>query len=103
MDYSLVVLAGLIVATFFISTKLQRRAWPGRPGADYQRVFSTAAVGLLFTVAGVGGWDLSHSHGWFQGTKWVDGPVWWQVGVGIASLALSAFFAGRVSPRPVPR
>jgi prolipoprotein diacylglyceryltransferase len=103
MDYSLVVLIGLIVATLFVSTKLNRRGWPGRPGSEYQVVFSTAAVGLLFTVAGAIGWDLSYSHGWFQDTKWVDGPIWWQIGLGVASLALSAFFARRVRPRRTTR
>jgi hypothetical protein len=103
MDYSLIVLVGLIVATLFVSTKLHSGTWPGRPGSQYQRVFSTAALGLLFTVAGAIGWDLSQSHGWFQGTKWVDGPVWWQVGVGAASLTLSVFFACRVSPRSAPQ
>ncbi len=97
MDYSLVVLFGLIVCALLASTKLQSRARPGRRGSDYQRVFSTAAVGLLFSVAGVVGWDLRHGHGWFQGTTWVDGPVWWQIGVGVVSLTLSAIFARRLS------
>lgn len=103
MDYSLIVLVGLIVATLLASRMLHVQAWPGRPGSRYQWVFSMTALGILFTVAGAVGWDLSHSHGWFQGTKWVEGPVWWQVGVGIASLTLSVFFARRVSPRPARR
>jgi len=103
MDYSLVALIGVIVATLFVSTKWHSRGWPGRPGSEYQRVFSTAAVGLLFSVAGVIGWDLRDSHGWFQGTKWMDGPIWWQVGLGAASLALAVFFARRVPSRPLPR
>jgi hypothetical protein len=97
VDYSLIVLVGMIVGTLFISAKLNSREWPGRPGYEYQRVFSLGAIGLLFTVAGVIGWDLSDSHGWFQGTKWVNGPVWWQVGLGVAALALSVLFARRVS------
>lgn len=103
MDYSLVVLFGLIVCALLASTKLHSRARPGRSGSDYQRVFSTAAIGLLFTMAGVVGWDLRHGHGWFRGTTWVDGPVWWQVGAGVVSLMLSVFFARRVSPRSVRR
>jgi hypothetical protein len=103
MDYSLIVLVGLVVATLVVPTMLQIRAWPGRPGSQYQSVLSMAALGILFTVAGAVGWDLSQSHGWFQGTTWVESPVWWQIGVGIASLALSVFFARRVSPRPARR
>jgi H+/Cl- antiporter ClcA len=103
MDYSLIVLVGLIVAALGVATKLHSRASSERQGSDYQRVFSTAAIGLLFTVAGVIGWDLRHGHGWFQGTTWVDGPVWWQVGTGVVSLMLSVFFARRVSRRSVRR
>lgn len=103
MDDSLMVLLGLIVATLLVSTKLQSRGSTGRPGAQYQRVFSTAAVGLPFTVAGMIGWDLSRGHGWFQATRWVEGPIWWQVGVGIVSLTLSVYFARGVWPRATRR
>jgi len=74
-----------------------------RAGSEYHRVFSTAAVGLLLLVAGVIGWDLRYSHGWFQGTRWVDGPIWWQVALGAAFLTLAAYFAQRVPARPAPR
>jgi hypothetical protein len=50
-----------------------------------------------------GGWDLKYSHGWFEGTKWVDGPTWWQVGLGTGLLLLAGFWARQVPPRPAPR
>jgi hypothetical protein len=99
MDYSLIALISVMVAAVFAAHTWSSRGWSGRPGSEYHRVFSTAAVGLLFTVAGTIGWDLSHSHGWFQGTTWGDGPIWWQVGLGVTFLALSVVFARRVPAR----
>lgn len=103
MDYQLLLLVAMIVAVLVVGIRLNRRAWPGRPGFEYQRVFSFGAAGLLLTVAGAIGWDLTYSRGWFQGTKWVDGPVWWQVGLGTGLLLLAVFWARRVPSRPTPR
>ena len=103
MDYSLIVLIALIAVTLVGSITLHSRAWPGRPGAEYQRVFSVGAMGILLTVAGVIGWDLKYVRGWFQGTKWVDGPIWWQIGLGAVLLALASFWARRIPSRLTPR
>ena len=70
--------------------------------ANYQRFFSVGFFGLLLLVAGLIGWDLRSSSGWFNGTKWVDGPVWSQAAVGAALLLLAGFWARRVRPRHVP-
>jgi hypothetical protein len=96
MDYTLIALIGLIVLTVVVSSRYHSRTWSGRPGHQYQRVITVGILGLWLTVAGAIGWDLSHAHGFFQGTKWVDGPIWWQVGLGGALLALAAFLARRV-------
>jgi hypothetical protein len=74
-----------------------------RPRPEYQRVFSAAAGGLLLLIAGLIGWDLRYSRGWFQGTKWVDGPVWWQVAAGIGLLIVAGLLARRVPPPTSPR
>ena len=99
MDLQLLGLIALIVAAIVVSTRYHSRGWPGRPGWQYQRVFSVGFLGLLFFVSGIVGWDLSHSHGWFRGTKWVDGPVWWQIALGAGLLVLAMFWARRV---PMP-
>jgi hypothetical protein len=99
VDYSLLALIGTIVAAMIISTRLHSRSWPGRPGWQYQRVLSFGFFGLLLLVAGLIGWDLRHSSGWFNGTKWVDGPVWSQAAVGAAMVALAGFWARRVPAR----
>src|SRR5262245_9788395 len=98
MDLQLLGLIALIVAVLVLATTQHRRAWPGHPGWQYQRVFSVGFGGLLFFVAGLIGWDLKYSHGWFQGTRWVDGPLWWQVGLGAGLLLLAGFWARRVPP-----
>lgn len=99
MDYQLLGLIGVMIAIVIVATKQHSRSWPRRPGWQYQRVFSVGFAGLLFFVAGLTGWDLRYSHGWFQGTKWVDGAVWWQVAVGGGLLVLAVFFARRL---PLP-
>ena len=103
MDYQLLALIAVMIAVAIVATRQHSRAWPGRPGWQYQRVLSVGFAGLLFVVAGLIGWDLSYSHGWFQGTKWVDGPVWWQVALGSSLLVLAVFFARRVPLPPSAR
>ena len=98
MDYTLIALIGLIVLVVVVTTRYHITAWSGRPGHLYQRVISVGFLGLWFTSAGVIGWDLSHVHNLFQGTKWVDGPIWWQIGVGTALLAFAALLAWRMPP-----
>lgn len=98
MDYTLIALVGLIVLTVVLSNRYHVRTWSGRPGHQYQRVITAGAVGLWFTVAGAIGWDLRDLRGFFQGTKWVDGPIWWQIGLGVALLTLAVFLGRRVPP-----
>jgi hypothetical protein len=104
MDYQLVLLIGMVLVVLVAVIKAQMWSWPmpGRPGYEYQRVITAVVFGLLFFVSGLVGWDLSYSRGWFQGTKWVDGPVWWQVGFGAGLLLLAGFLVRRVPARPTP-
>jgi hypothetical protein len=99
MDFQLITLIAMVVAVVFLSVSLNSKSL-ARPSHRYQRVFSVTAAGLLLFVAGLIGWDLSYSHGWFQGTKWVGGPVWWEVGIGLGLLLLAGFWARRVPLRP---
>jgi hypothetical protein len=102
MDYTLIALIGVIALTLVVSHRYHSRTWSGRPGYQYQRVLSLGVVGLLLTVAGAIGWDVSQAHGLFQGMKWVDGPVWWQIGLG-GTLLASAVFMGRRVPANATR
>ena len=98
MDYTLIALVGLIVLAVVVSTRYHITAWSGHPGYQYQRVISVGVMGLSLTFAGAIGLDLRQVHGFFQGTKWADGPIWWQIGVGITLLAFAAFLAWRMPP-----
>ena len=42
---------------------------------------------------------MSIEHIGFRGAKWIEGPVWWQVGVGLVLLLLAGIFSRHV-PRP---
>lgn len=103
MDYQLIALILMVAATFGLSIKLNSRWWPGRPGYEYQQVFSAVAGGLLFFITGLIGCDLSKSRQFLRGTAWVDGPIWWQLTLGVALLLLAAYWARHVPPRPARR
>jgi hypothetical protein len=109
VDYQLLALVAIMTATLAVAIR-QRMWWgPGGSTNSYQAVISTAAAGLLFFVSGTIGWDLSNSRGFFKGTRWVDGPIWWQMGLGAALLLLATVWARRITPpkargrRDVPR
>lgn len=102
MDVQLIGLIALVVTVVFLWVRWNTR-WLTRCWYGYQPVFSFTAAGLLFFVAGLVGWDLSSSGGWFQGAKWVDGPVWWQVGIGLGLFLLAGFWARRATLRAAQR
>lgn len=96
MDYALIALIGLIVLALVVSQRDHSRTWSGRPGYRYQRVISVGVVGLLLAITGAIGWDVSDAHGLFGGMKWVDGPIWWQLGLGVGMVAVAVFMGRRV-------
>ena len=96
MDYTLIALVGLIVLAVVVSTRYHSTTWSGYPGYQYQRVISVGFMGLSLTLAGAAGLDLRHVHGFFQGTKWADAPIWWQIGAGITLLTFAAALAWRM-------
>ena len=52
---------------------------------------STTALALLLLVAGGHGYTLSKHDAFVAGTRWTDGPIWWQVYVGVALLMLAVW------------
>jgi len=96
VDYTLIALIAMIGLALVWSHRHHSRTWPGRPGYRYQRVLSVGVVGLLLAVTGAIGWDVSHAHELFGGMKWVDGPIWWQLGLGVGMVAVSVFMGRRV-------
>ena len=96
VDSQLILLIAMIGAVLLVGIKLKLWWWPGRPGYEYKRVISAGAFGLLFLVAGLVGWTLSTHDAFVARTQWAEGPIWWQVAVGIALLLLAVFWARRV-------
>jgi hypothetical protein len=52
---------------------------------------TATAMALLFLVAGVRGYTLSKHDAFVAGTPWTDGPIWWQVAVGLVLLAAAVW------------
>jgi hypothetical protein len=93
------VLLGVLLLSALVLVVIRVRsdmAWRSNPSRSYQSVFSVGSVGLLLTGLGLAGGDMRGSRGWFRGIEWADGPVWWQVGIGLAMLALAVVWARRI-------
>ncbi len=52
---------------------------------------SATALALVFLAAGTQGYTLSRHDAFVAGTHWSEGPIWWQVAVGLALLAASVW------------
>ena len=50
-------------------------------------------------MTGVIGYDVRHLRGLFQGGRWVEAPIWWQILVGLGLLLLAWFFIRRLPAR----
>ena len=62
------------------------------PSSEYSRMFSAFAFGGFLFVTGAIGLDVSYLRGLFDGTKWVDGPIWWQMGLGFLLILLGVYW-----------
>ena len=63
-----------------------------RPSPKYSRMFSGASL----VVTGAIGFDVNHMHGFFEGGRWVDGPVWGQIALGTGFLLLGVYWSRRL-------
>jgi hypothetical protein len=59
-------------------------------------MFSAFAAGASLVVTGSIGFDVSYMHGFFHGGRWVDGPVWGQIALGIGFLLLGGYWSRRL-------
>jgi hypothetical protein len=59
-------------------------------------MFSAFAAGASLVVTGAIGFDVSYMHGFFEGGRWVDGPVWGQIALGIGFLLLGVYWSRRL-------
>jgi hypothetical protein len=67
-----------------------------RPSKAYSRMFSALAAGAFLLVTGSIGWNVSHMRGFFEGGRWVDGPIWSQIALGAGLLLLGAYWSRRL-------
>jgi hypothetical protein len=73
--------------------------WSRRPSKTYSRMFSAFAAGAFLVITGVIGWNVSHMRGFFEGGRWVGGPIWRQILLGTGFLLLGAYWSRRLEPR----
>ena len=71
-----------------------------RPSPQYSRMFSALAAGAFLFVTGSIGFDVRYMHGFFEGGRWVGGPVWGQIGIGAGLLLLGAYWSRRLGDSP---
>lgn len=83
----LVMAALLGLGTWFQYRLSNRRMWH-----PLRLAFTTTLGALLFLVTGVVGYRLSQPEMWLAGSRWADGVLWWQVGLGIVFAALAVLF-----------
>jgi hypothetical protein len=67
-----------------------------KPSPKYARVFTALAAGVYLIVTGIIGYDVRDLHGFFDGGKWVEAPVWWQLSLGFTLLLLAGFWIRRL-------
>ena len=68
-----------------------------QPSSAYARVFTSISAGLFLLVTGTIGFNVSYLRGLFEGGRWEDPPIWWQIAFGAALIALGVYWARRVN------
>jgi hypothetical protein len=63
-------------------------------------LFTFVLAGLYFFVTGAIGWQVSGHNPIFIGGRWIDGPVWSQLGIGLACFGVAAFAYSRAVRDP---
>ena len=77
-----------------------KRQAPRRPSSEYSRVFTAFTAGTGLLVTGIIGLEVGQMRGLFAGTRWADGPIWWQILSGSVLLLLGIYWARRVGRLP---
>lgn len=62
-------------------------------------MFSAFAAGAFLLVTGLIGWNVRTTHGTFRAGRWEDGPIWWQIALGVGLLLLGRYWARRLGAR----
>jgi hypothetical protein len=67
---------------------------------SFYAFFTLTLFGLLFSITGAIGWEPVKRDGIFWGGRWVEGPLWGEIGLGIACLfgaAIAFRYAARAA------
>jgi hypothetical protein len=67
---------------------------------SFHAFFTLVLIGLYFFVTGAIGWQIASHNPIFIGGRWIDGPVWSQLGVGLACFGAAAFAFSRAVRDP---
>lgn len=67
-----------------------------KPSPEYSRTFSALFFGLSLIVTGAIGYNVKNMSGAFRGGHWQDGPVWWQLAIGLGLFALGVYWFRRL-------
>ena len=65
---------------------------PSKKNQPLHAAFTFTTFGALFLVAGLIGYTIQKSNWSIIAGSWSDGPVWWEVRLGVVALALAAYF-----------
>ncbi len=58
----------------------------------FYALFTFTLAGVFFLVTGAIGWQPIKNNSVFFGGRWVEGPIWSQIGIGVVCVALAAIF-----------
>jgi hypothetical protein len=64
-----------------------------RPSPKYSRMFSAFAAGTFLLITGLIGWNVRNMRGLFEGGQWADGPIVWQIVLGVGFLLLGGYWS----------
>ena len=83
----LTLVALLAAWNIFLYKRSGGRAW-----SPLWMAFSTTAAAVLFLVAGSIGYTLSKHDRFVDDTASAGGVIWWEIGVGLGTALLAAYF-----------
>jgi hypothetical protein len=94
----LTIVALVAAWNLFLYRQSRGRAW-----SPLWMAFSATAAAVIFLVAGTIGYTLDRHDRFVAHTAWAGGVIWWEIGAGLGTALLAAYFwrKGLQSIRPL--